>query len=102
VRHHIGEQYARKDQDTCESRSDGVHSHAMPPIIVVAFRAFIFCVWDGRVIWTSIIDVRVAGVTSARGADARPELYDTTMIGIRLGAIGYHDEYLPIVCITFA
>ena len=48
VRHHIGEPYAREDQYTCESRGNGVHSHAMPIFIVIAFRAFIFCeVRDG-------------------------------------------------------
>jgi hypothetical protein len=47
VRHHIGEPYTRKNQDTRESRGGGVQRHAMP-ILVVAFRAFIFCeVWDG-------------------------------------------------------
>jgi hypothetical protein len=47
VRHHIGEPYARKDQYTCESRRDGIHNHAMP-IIIIAFRAFIFLRGPGR------------------------------------------------------
>jgi hypothetical protein len=44
--HIVGEPYARKDQQAGENQGGGVNDHAMP-ILIVAFRTFVFCeIWD--------------------------------------------------------
>jgi hypothetical protein len=90
VRHHIGEPNTGKNQHTHESRGGDVHRHAMP-ILVVTFRAFIFCeVRDGGVVRISMIDVRVlpAGLIagSVLAADHVPaQVTDAALIGVDLG-----------------
>src|SRR6266852_3325047 len=74
--HIAGEPHARKDQQADENQGDGVNDHTMP-ILIVAFRAFVFReVWDRRAISSR---TRLRPTPSGR-PHSRRESYHTGII----------------------
>ena len=66
MRDHIDQPQARKTQQADKNYGNGIYGHAMP-ILIIAFRAFIFReVGDWRVIWLGITDRGVLAMISMR------------------------------------
>jgi hypothetical protein len=95
--HIVGEPHARKDQQADETQGDGVNDHTMP-ILIVAFRAFVFReVWDRRVISSS---TRLRPTPSRRPHSRRKSYHTVIIVVVAVDIHGATRRYR--LCATFA